>query len=553
MKKKLIPVLAAAAGILLVFAGALGMEFLQKYMPSKEPSDLGRLLGVEGEATAVFLNNERQKEDGITRDGQTYLSLEWVNQYLNERFYWDDVEKLLVYTLPDTIVYADKRTQGQGGQPLLLEEEGQIYLAAGLVGSYTDIQTEAYNTDEHKRIYIDNTWAPKQMGTARSDTAVREKGGIKSPVITTVQKGDSFQILEQMTDWAKVRTEDGYIGYLQNRRIGSVETVQDVSLFIEPVYTSISLEEGVCLGWHQVLSEADNQNLEALAAHAEGMNVIAPTWLMLTDNEGNYHSWASRGYVDQAHAMGLQVWAVLDNFNMGDEVNSEILFARTSVRKKLIESLMADAETYDLDGINLDIEGIRPEAGPHYVQFIRELSVACRNQGVILSVDNYVPSSSTEFYNRAEQGRVADYVIVMAYDEHHAGGEAGSVSSLPFVERGIAETAKDVPAEKLVAAVPFYTRVWTEKDGETTSSALGIEGAKNWIEEHQVELTWQEETGQYYGELQTEEGLKRVWMEEETSLGLKMDLIRQNELAGVACWKLGFEPASVWDVIGGNE
>ena len=152
MKKKLIPVLAAAAGILLVFAGALGMEFLQKYMPSKEPSDLGRLLGVEGEATAVFLNNERQKEDGITRDGQTYLSLEWVNQYLNERFYWDDVEKLLVYTLPDTIVYADKRTQGQGGQPLLLEEEGQIYLAAGLVGSYTDIQTEAYNTDEHKRI-----------------------------------------------------------------------------------------------------------------------------------------------------------------------------------------------------------------------------------------------------------------------------------------------------------------------------------------------------------------------------------------------------------------
>ncbi len=553
MKKKLIPVLAAAAGILLVFAGALGMEFLQKYMPSKEPSDLGRLLGVEGEATAVFLNNERQKEDGITRDGQTYLSLEWVNQYLNERFYWDDVEKLLVYTLPDTIVYADKRTQGQGGQPLLLEEEGQIYLAAGLVGSYTDIQTEAYNTDEHKRIYIDNTWAPRQMGTARSDTAVREKGGIKSPVITTVQKGDSFQILEQMTDWAKVRTEDGYIGYLQNRRIGSVETVQDVSLFIEPVYTSISLEEGVCLGWHQVLSEADNQNLEALAAHAEGMNVIAPTWLMLTDNEGNYHSWARRGYVDQAHAMGLQVWAVLDNFNMGDEVNSEILFARTSVRKKLIESLMADAKTYDLDGINLDIEGIRPEAGPHYVQFIRELSVACRNQGVILSVDNYVPSSSTEFYNRAEQGRVADYVIVMAYDEHHAGGEAGSVSSLPFVERGIAETAKDVPAEKLVAAVPFYTRVWTEKDGETTSSALGIEGAKNWIEEHQVELTWQEETGQYYGELQTEEGLKRVWMEEETSLGLKMDLIRQNELAGVACWKLGFEPASVWDVIGGNE
>lgn len=277
--------------------------------------------------------------------------------------------------------------------------------------------------------------------------------------------------------------------------------------------------------------------------------MIAPTWFALTDNRGNYHSYADRDYVDKAHEMGMQVWAVLDNFNMGDNVNSEILFSQTSVRKRLIAGLMEDVKQYGLDGINLDIEGIKPEAGPHYVQFIRELSVSCRKEGVILSVDNYVPAGYNSFYNRAEQGRVADYVIVMGYDEHYAGGEAGSVASYSYVQEGIQNTIEEVPHEKVINAVPFYTRVWTIKDDKTTSSALGIAGAQKWIEENGVELFWQEDMGQYYGELSTEEGLKQIWMEEERSLGLKMDLIEKYQLAGVGCWKLGFESASIWDVV----
>ena len=245
--------------------------------------------------------------------------------------------------------------------------------------------------------------------------------------------------------------------------------------------------------------------------------------------------------------------AVLDNFNQGDDVKSEVLFSQTSVRKDLIAKLMEDVKTYEIDGINLDIEGIKEEAGPHYVQFIRELSVSCRNEGVILSVDNYVPSPSTHFYNRAEQGRVADYVIIMAYDEHYAGGEAGSIASLPYVKKGIEDTILAVPKEKVICAVPFYTRVWIEDDKTTTSSALGISAAKKWVEENQVELYWQEELGQYYGELMTEEGMKEIWMEEETSLGLKMGLIEEYGLAGVACWRLGLEPASAWEIVKVNQ
>ena len=327
-----------------------------------------------------------------------------------------------------------------------------------------------------------------------------------------------------------------------------METKQETSLFIEPEYTSISLGEEVSLAWHQVTSMEANSALSTLMANTQGVNVVAPTWFALTDNDGGYVSYGSQNYVNLAHDMGLQVWAVVDNFNQGANVDSAVLFAKTSVRKKLITSLMEEVQNLGLDGLNLDIEGIKSSAGPQYVQFIRELSVACRNAGIILSVDNYVPMPYNSFYNWAEQGRVVDYYIIMAYDEHYAGGEAGSVSSISYVENGITDTLKYVPASKTVCALPFYTRVWTESGNETSSSALGIQGAKQWIEDNQVELYWQEELGQYYGSIQKDDAEKEIWMEEETSLGLKMNLISKYQLAGAAFWKLGFEPASVWDV-----
>lgn len=548
MKGKRIP-LFIAAGLAVLIIAAIGWEVGKRYIPSKEPADLGLVLGVSGEDTAVFLNEELQDITGITREGQSYLPIEWVNNNLNEKFYWDDVEKLLVYTLPDSIVYADKRTMGSTGVPLVLVEGDDVYLSVGLINNYTALDIKSYCGEEYKRIYIDNRWEEIRRAKAAKRTAVRVEESIKSPVLTYVEKGADFVIIEQSEDWSRVRTEDGHTGYLKNKVMEETEIRENPCPVELPEYTSISLDEKVCLVWHQVTHEDANGVMEQLIANTKGVNVIAPTWFALTDNNGNYHSFADRSYVDKAHELGMQVWAALDNFNMGENVNSEILFAQTSVRKKLIADLMEDVKTYDLDGINLDIEGIKPTAGPHYVQFIRELSVSCRNEGVILSIDNYVPAGYNAFYNRGEQGRVADYVIIMGYDEHYAGGEAGSVASYPYVKDGIENTLKDVPHEKVINAIPFYTRVWTEKDGDTTSSALGIEGAKNWIEENNVELYWQEPLGQFYGELQTEEGLKRIWMEEETSLGLKMELIEKYDLAGVGCWKLGFEPASVWDIV----
>ncbi len=549
MKRTRIPVVIVIVLLVLLAGGFAAARYISRYLPSGEQADISSLYDLSGEEAVLFYNDRPADVRAVIRDNQAYLPLGWVNENLNEKFYWDDTEKLLVYTLPDAVVYADRRTAGNSGSPLLLAEEDGVYLSLSLIGSYTDIRFVTFAAPGAGRVFVDDDWSARQVGTVKRDTPVRVEADIKSPVLTTVGRDGQAVILESGGEWDKVRTDDGFIGYLQAKRIAATQTSPRISTFSEPEYTSLSMDEKVCLVWHQVLDEKQNDDLEQLIAGTKGVNVVAPTWLMLTDNNGNYSSYASREYVDKAHELGLQVWAVLDNFNKGGQVDSAVLFARTSVRRKLIAGLMEEVRDYGLDGLNLDIEGISQEAMPHYVQFIRELSVECRKNGIFLSVDNYVPSEYTAAYNRAEQGRVADYVIIMGYDEHYSGGEPGSVASLPFVEKGIRDTLSLVPAEKVINAVPFYTRRWTTENGEVTSAALGMDAAAAWVEENDVPLYWQEELGQYYGELREGNAFHMIWMEDERSLRLKMDLIREYDLAGVACWKLGLETESVWDII----
>lgn len=431
-----------------------------------------------------------------------------------------------------------------------MKEDG-AYLSLGLVANYTDIRTEAFDTSQIKRVFIDTLWNPVPKVQAKRDGKLRTRGGVKSPIITDVAKGDRLTVLDAMEKWTKVRTEDGYMGYIENRRLEEQEPEPQLSTFKAPVYTNISLGEPVILAFHQVFSQEANNKFEELIDKTEGVNVVVPSWFVMTDNQGNYSSIASRDYVEKAHARGIQVWAMLNNVSTKESaaINTRELMGSTSNRKKLIASLMEDADNYGFDGINLDFEGLKAEAGPHYVQFIRELSVACRQKGLVLSVDNYVPSAYTNFYNRKEQGTVADYVIIMGYDEHYAGGDAGSVASITYVENGIKDTLTQVPKEKVINGVPFYTRVWTVQGGKTTSKAYGISDAKKWVEDNQAQLIWDDALGQYYAEVINADGEQYIWMEEEESLGLKIDLIREYDLAGVACWKLGFEPADIWNVV----
>lgn len=547
MKRKIMPVIIAVCILFAILAVYYGIQIIEKYTPTKEFADKKELFHTEG--VSLIFNEELQDTYGIFIEGETYIPVNWVNEHINERFYWNQKEKLLIYTLPEEILYADHDTLGSDGKPVLWVTDDNAYLSLGLILNYTDIRIEAFDSGDIKRVFINDSFSPEQKAMVIKNARVRVQGGIKSPIITTALKESKVTVLSKMDKWSYVRTEDGYLGYVQSRFLNESVSETPESKFEAPVYTSISLPEKVVLVWHQVTVADANNNLEKLLAETEGINVISPTWFALSDNNGNYTSLANREYVDKAHSQGIQVWALLDNFSKN--VQSEVLLSSTENRKKLVDSLINETKTYDLDGLNLDFEGIKQEAGVHYIQFIRELSIACRREGIVLSIDNYVPQQSNEFYNRKEQGIVADYVIIMGYDEHYAGSEeAGSVASISYVENGIIDTLKVVPKEKVINAVPLYTRVWTENDSGVSSSALGISSAVRWVEENDVELYWQDALGQYYGECDSDEGRKRLWMEEERSLGLKMDLIKENDLAGVACWKLGLEIPEIWDVIG---
>jgi len=545
--KKAVPVIVALSLIFLIVLGVLGYQVIEKYMPTKDPADLVEVYGAEEGETTIFYEYERLDDmTGVYEHGQTYLPLSWINENLNQRFYWDKTENLLVYTLPDQIVYADAQTMGSNGAPLLLEKEDDVYLLLGLVANYTDVEILEFDSDAAKRVFI-SSWGTREVAEIKKAGYVRVKGGIKSPVLTRLEKDSEAVLLEQMENWSKVVTADGHIGYIENKMY-EVKRTQTFESSREPVvYKGTQLDEKIVLGWHQVTNMAANDQLEDALKGTKGINVISPTWFALTDNQGNFTSLASKEYVDKAHAKGLQVWALLDNFS--SNVQTEVLLASTSTRRKLINDLIAEVEAYGIDGLNMDFESLKPEAGVHYIQFLRELSIPCREKGIILSVDNYVPTLYNHFYEVEEQGVVADYVIIMGYDEHYAGGEPGSVASIDFVNNGIANTLAMVPKEKVINGVPFYTRIWTETGSALKSEAYGIEAAKKWIAKNNVELYWQEELGQYYGEVQGSSGFSYVWMEEENSLKLKMDLVKSYDLAGVACWKLGLEDAAAWDVI----
>jgi spore germination protein YaaH len=556
--KKAIPVLIAIVLIIVVAAAGFGSRLLNKYSYSKERADLTEYFGVTGDDDVpIILQDEQIEEHARLWDGECYFDLDTVHKYFNDRFYHDAKEDLLLYTLPDRIVKTEigssEVTSGdettQRDYTIARYEGETLYIAADFVKEYANFSYELFTEPNHMQVYTE--WNERQTAEVLKDTQVRYQGGIKSDILTDVSKGDTVVILEEMENWTKVKTQDAFIGYVENKKLGeqTAETPEPVTDYEEPVYQSNTRDHKINLAWHAVAGTAGNDTLASLMENTKSVNVISPTWFALSDNEGNFTSFATKDYVTQAHDMGLEVWALIDNFTNADVDTYEVL-AGTGNRTKLIEGLIDTALEYDLDGINIDFENISLDAGEPFIEFIRELSIPCRENGIVLSVDNYVPMGYTDHYDRGEQGVVADYVIIMGYDEHYKGStEAGSVASIDFVERGIADTVEQVPAEKVINAIPFYTRIWETTGTTLDSQAVGMELAQQYIAEHAITTRWDEETCQNYGEYQSGDTYCQVWLEDADSIQVKLNIMENYGIAGVAEWKLGFETADVWDVI----
>ena len=562
--KRLIPILIAITIIAAIIYFVFYPEYQERYAYSDERADLMAFFGVADETeVAIILQDTKINEKARYWDDTYYFDLDTVYKYFNSRFYVDEGENLLLYSFPDDTVrvsIGERTVSGKSGQATrsyiiarheasALTEGDTLYIAADFLKDFCNFSYEAYKDPGRMQVYTE--WGSVQTARINRDTAVRYRGGVKSEILTEVENGERVTVLEQMETWAKVKTDDAFIGYVENRRLSSIysEGQVPVTSFAEPEYASQVREHKISMGWHYIGGPSGNDSLIEVTQNTKGLNVISPTWFFLSDAEGNFSSFASASYVRQARELGLEVWALVEN--MTHSVDMFALLSSTTKRARLIENLIAAALEYELDGINIDFEDLRAPTGPHFVQFIRELSIPCRELGLVLSVDNYVPYGFNEFYGRTEQGIFADYVVIMGYDEHFAGSDkAGSVASINFVEHGIIATAQQVPLEKVINGVPFYTRIWETKGANVSSQAVGMETARQWVDNRGLTPQWDEETCQYYAEHKDADGVfHQVWLEDARSLSVKFNVMAANDIGGVAFWRLGMETPDVWDEV----
>lgn len=553
-KKKAAPVLVVLILIVLVGAAGVVSFLINRYKPGTEYMAGNEHFNLTDEnSVALIQNGELLEEQAVLIGGEPYAAYTYVESQLNSCFYWDEETKGILLTTSggvQTLLPGDAAVaKTPGGQPAVQQEsDGTVYISLDVVKEYTDLDY-AYYSDPN-RVVIRNEWDGVEQATVQSDTAqVRQKGGIKSLILADVQKGDTLLYLENLDNWCKVMTADGYTGYIQTEDISEPEAIE-ARTAKKDSYERITRDHKINLVWHQSTSTESNDAMAEMTAEMTGVNVISPTWFSVTDETGTISSLASADYVKLAHDAGREVWGLIDNFNEAFDETTDLAYA--SVRSRIIEQLLAEAASCGMDGINVDFENLKEAGIPHYLQFLRELTSAAHTQNLVVSVDTPVPQAYTMYYQRGEQARFVDYMIVMAYDEHFAGSEeAGSVSSLPFVQQAVEEMTRVMPADQVICGIPFYTRVWTEKFGQSaiTSEVLGMDGAKNYAKENQMTETWDASLGQNVATVETSDARYTIWMEDEQSMEEKLKVIQSADLAGVAEWKLGFECADVWSLI----
>ena len=541
------PVLVVCLLIVLVSLIGGAVYGINKLIPTSKQMDLTEYYGqnADGEASLVAGTQKLEQKALISGD-EVYIPLDVVNGYLNQRYYWDSANKKILYATPTSLT--EEAASDQPGGNVWLKES-TVYLKLDYVKKYTDIDSYIYK--DPARIAIQYKFSNVQTVTVKKDTVIRYRGGIKSKILTKTAKDTVLRLMNEGEDWDQLATDDGYIGYIQKKKVSAADTTDYKRSFKAEAYSYFTMDEPVNLAWHQVTSTDANNYFADTTQNMTGVNVISPTWFSVSDNDGNVSSLASGEYVMQAHEKGLKVWGLVDNFS--ENMSTTTVLSNTAARQNLENQLVTYALKAGLDGINVDFESLSEDVGIHFLQFLRELSIQCHENNLVLSVDNPVPEDFTSHYDRAEQGKVVDYVIIMGYDEHYVGSDAGSVASLPWVEQGVKDTLAEVPAKRTILAIPFYTRLWKTTDGGAlTSEAIGMDQAQQAISDNGAETYWDKTTSQNYGTYEGNGATYQIWLEDSKSIAEKVKLIPKYKLAGVAEWKLGFENSGIWSVITEN-
>lgn len=556
--------------ILIVFAVA-AVFVSRRFAPSKAHTDLQDYYNLtayesinrpaaSSDELAVVINDKiLDNEDtaffrAVKYGDDIFLAIPVVQEYIDNRFYADKHEDVFAFSdaLHTITAYADSSScyvdgAEQDAGYVIAHDVGETmyvnlrFVAEHSTYSYQELQDPA-------RVYIRNDSDTIDTCTAKVDLKMRASDTKKAPIVAEVPQNAKMKVLSQEEGWLKVIDERGYIGYVQDNFVSEKVSETLTSSYVEPEYTHITMDGNINMVWHGIYYYESNYYVADYTAEMTGVNVLAPTWFLFSDTEGNVLSYAESGYVEHAHQNGWQVWAVLED--MDGESCVDIL-SYTSKRQYVINQMINVCQEYGIDGINVDLETVTPELGNDFIQFIRELSVACRKNQLVLSVADYAPYSYNAYRHTYEQSQICDYVAIMAYDDYVGGNEAGPNASVPFVQEVMDLCTENISdMSRLIVGLPFYTRAWYEyEDGSLGTDGLNMYDMEDIAWNHGLTYEWQDSIGYDYAEYEENGARVRLWYENARSLEAKLKTISQYDVAGIASWRLGQETPDVWEVL----
>lgn len=398
-------------------------------------------------------------------------------------------------------------------------------------------------------------FAPNQSITRQEAAALLVKALKQSGSAAASPASSAFSDASRISSWAVPYVEqirqlglmDGDQGQFRpNDPITRQETAVVIDKLVNGSRWSTALLASpaplIQLGWqYNQTEEQFKQNV--LDAN---INTLSPRWFFLDAAKGIEDA-ASPDLVSWAHRNGKKVWPLVGN--RFDKQYTHQVLSDPAKAEAAAQQLAQFTDKYSLDGLNIDFENVDAADRQALTSFISSLASKLHASNKTLSV-NVSPDTGTDWteaFDFAALGQSADYVVLMAYDEHWDGDvTAGSVSSLPWLSAGVQTLLASVPAGKAIVALPFYTRDWTDTAGIASSTELTIREQLEVVDATGMTPQWNPVLGQYTSNYVYNRISHAIWLEDSRSLSAKYQVGLTNHVAGFAYWSSGGETPDVW-------
>lgn len=499
----------------------------------------------------AFLSEDEyvDKEDFDMIDGMIYLSLDYINKNIDKNIEFDKSKGEIIIDnekAHKVLTLNSKEAQFNDGTVELrapaIEKDGKILLP--IESFIYDYKVRLRYNRDIQLLLLDREDIKYKKSTTKEGAVLLEDNSKRSPIIKRLKKDEPIYIYDESGKYYKVRMIEGYAGYIEKDFVN--ENFEEEIL---DSHESSQTSKPLNITWDYTYAEHSQEKVEKIQ-DINGLDIIIPTWFSIKNGNGDMIDRGNFDYIDRYNNLGIEVWGYLDN-SFDPEITHEAL-SNESTRTKIVNKTLELCNKYNMKGLNIDFEHTNIDDRDFITEFVKELKEKAGND-LIISVDVTPQISSDvtkEPYDRKKLSNIADYIIVMAYDQHWSSSEeAGSVAQYKWVEGSINVLFRTIPNEKMILGVPTYSRLWKESNGKVTSKTISMSETLKLISDKNLKPVWDEESSQNYVEYSENGAVYKIWIEDAASIEKKVSLVNKYNLSGVASWRLGFENKDIWDVI----